>query len=78
MIADAHDDLRPLMFSVAYRMLGSVVEAEDVVQEAFLKMTRSVAEGGTGPDNLDAWATTVTTRPGSRPQPSSASSPSAT
>lgn len=61
MLAEAHDDLRPLMFSVAYRMLGSVAEAEDVVQEAFLKMTRATAEG-TEPDNLDAWATTVTTR----------------
>lgn len=49
------------MFSVAYRMLGSVTEAEDVVQEAFLKMTRAESEG-TEPDNLDAWATTVTTR----------------
>lgn len=49
------------MFSVAYRMLGSVAEAEDVVQEAFLKMTRAESEG-TEPQNLDAWATTVTTR----------------
>ena len=31
---DAHDDLRPLLFSIAYRMLGSVVEAEDMVQES--------------------------------------------
>src|SRR3954454_19357546 len=34
-LAELHDDLRPLMFSIAYRMLGSVAEAEDVVQEAF-------------------------------------------
>ncbi|MFC7485375.1 RNA polymerase sigma-70 factor [Knoellia sp. CPCC 206453] len=60
-IAQSHDELRPLMFSVAYRMLGSVAEAEDVVQEAFLKMTRAATDG-TEPDNLDAWATTVTTR----------------
>lgn len=57
-LATAHDGLRPLMFSIAYRMLGSVAEAEDVVQEAFLRMHRSDEEV----DNLDAYATTVTTR----------------
>ncbi|WP_353354621.1 RNA polymerase sigma factor SigJ [Intrasporangium sp. DVR] len=60
-IAEYHDELRPLMFSIAYRMLGSVAEAEDVVQEALLRMTRAAADG-VEPDNLDAWATTVTTR----------------
>lgn len=58
-LAQAHDELRPLMFSIAYRMLGSVAEAEDVVQEAFLRLHRSSAEGV---DNLEAYATTVTTR----------------
>jgi len=57
-LATAHDGLRPLMFSIAYRMLGSVAEAEDIVQEAFLRMHRSTEEV----DNLDAYATTVTTR----------------
>lgn len=61
LIAQAHDELRPLMFSIAYRMLGSVAEAEDVVQEAFLRMTRAAQEGEE-PANIDAWATTVTTR----------------
>ena len=61
LIAESHDELRPLMFSIAYRMLGSVAEAEDVVQEALLRMTRAAAEGEE-PRNLDAWATTVTTR----------------
>jgi RNA polymerase sigma-70 factor (ECF subfamily) len=55
----SHDQLQPLMFSIAYRMLGSVVEAEDVVQEAFLRLHRSSAEDV---ENLEAYATTVTTR----------------
>ncbi|WP_328531461.1 RNA polymerase sigma-70 factor [Nocardioides sp. NBC_00368] len=60
-LATAHDGLRPLMFSIAYRMLGSVAEAEDIVQEAFMRMHRSTQESGEV-DNLDAYATTVTTR----------------
>ena len=31
------DPHRPLLFSIAYRMLGSVMDAEDVVQEAYLR-----------------------------------------
>ncbi len=36
-----YEHLRPLRTSIAYRMLGSVSEAEDVVQEAFLRFHRS-------------------------------------
>jgi RNA polymerase sigma-70 factor (ECF subfamily) len=40
-----YEDLRPLLFSIAYRMVSSVSEAEDIVQEAFLRIHRAEAEG---------------------------------
>jgi RNA polymerase sigma-70 factor (ECF subfamily) len=39
------DSLRPAAFAIAYRMLGSVAEAEDVVQEALLRLHRALEEG---------------------------------
>ena len=41
----AYQQYRPLMFSIAYRMLGSVTEAEDVLQEAFLRYHRAESPG---------------------------------
>jgi RNA polymerase sigma-70 factor (ECF subfamily) len=40
-----YEDLRPLLFSIAYRMISSVSEAEDIVQEAFLRIHRAETEG---------------------------------
>ncbi len=45
MNADAYEELRPRAFAIAYRMLGSVGEAEDVVQEALLRLHRAEREG---------------------------------
>ena len=42
---ESFEALRPLLFSLAYRMLGSVSEAEDIVQEAFLRQERAVGLG---------------------------------
>jgi len=51
--------LRPQLQSVAYRMLGSVGEAEDAVQEAWLRLSRSDEEAIA---NLGGWLTTVVAR----------------
>jgi RNA polymerase sigma-70 factor, ECF subfamily len=39
--SETYESLRPLAFSIAYRMLGSVTEAEDVVQEGLLRLHRA-------------------------------------
>ena len=52
------EPLRPLLFSLAYRMVGSVGEAEDLVQEAFLRLHRS----GETVESPKAFLTTVVTR----------------
>jgi RNA polymerase sigma-70 factor (ECF subfamily) len=50
-------EMRGLAFAVAYRMLGSVAEAEDVTQEALLRL-----HDASGVENREAFLTTVTTR----------------
>jgi RNA polymerase sigma-70 factor (TIGR02957 family) len=55
------DDLRPSAFAIAYRMLGSVSEAEDVVQEGFLRMHRA-REGGERIESPRAYLSTVVSR----------------
>jgi RNA polymerase sigma-70 factor (ECF subfamily) len=53
------EEYRPHLTAVAHRMLGSHTEAEDAVQEAWLRLSR----GGTaGVDNLGGWLTTVVAR----------------
>jgi RNA polymerase sigma-70 factor, ECF subfamily len=64
--AEAFDELRPLLFAIAYRMLGSVTEAEDIVQEAFLRYHRVVSaeerDGSARPESPKAYLSAVTTR----------------
>jgi RNA polymerase sigma-70 factor, ECF subfamily len=57
----AHEDLRPLMFSIAYRMTGTVGDAEDIVQEAFIRAYRA-EESGTVLESPRAFLATTTTR----------------
>jgi RNA polymerase sigma-70 factor (ECF subfamily) len=59
--AGTFESLRPLLFSIAYRMLGTVSEAEDIVQEAFLRYHRAVASHGE-PASPKAFLSTVVTR----------------
>jgi RNA polymerase sigma-70 factor (ECF subfamily) len=60
-VADAGPfvDLRPILFGVAYRMLGSATDAEDIVQEAYL---RWAAIDGSEVESARAYLTTVVTR----------------
>jgi RNA polymerase sigma-70 factor (ECF subfamily) len=55
----AFDQARPRLLQIAYRMLGSVAEAEDVVQDAWLRW-HGAAQDDIG--NAEAWLVTVTTR----------------
>ena len=55
------DELRPVAFAIAYRMLGSVSEAEDVVQEALLRLHQAL-DGGEQIVSPRAFVATVTTR----------------
>src|SRR5690606_11919106 len=56
-----YTEFRPLLFSIAYRMVGSAVEAEDLVQEAFLRYHREESDGAVI-ESPRAWLSTVTTR----------------
>ena len=56
-----HEELRPLLFSIAYRMVGTASDAEDLVQEAFLRLHREEREGAEIA-SPKAFLTTVVTR----------------
>ena len=58
-LAERFEEKRSHLRAVAYRMLGSVAEADDAVQEAWLRLSRS---GPNGIENLGAWLTTVVAR----------------
>lgn len=58
-MADRFEANRTRLRSVAFRMLGSTTEADDAVQEAWLRFSRA---GDTGVENLGGWLTTVVAR----------------
>jgi RNA polymerase sigma-70 factor (ECF subfamily) len=59
LLTERFTEQRPRLRAVAYRMLGSLSEAEDAVQEAWLRLNRSDAGEI---DNLAGWLTTVVAR----------------
>jgi len=58
-LAEQFEENRAHLRSVAYRMLGSVSEVDDAVQEAWLRLSRAETAGI---DNLGGWLTTVVAR----------------
>jgi RNA polymerase sigma-70 factor (ECF subfamily) len=59
LLADRFEEHRSHLRAVAYRMLGSLSDVDDAVQEAWLRLSRTDA---TGIDNLGGWLTTVVAR----------------
>ena len=58
-LAERFEEHRPHLRAVAYRMLGSLSEADDAVQDAWLRLSRTEASEV---DNLGGWLTTVVAR----------------
>jgi RNA polymerase sigma factor (sigma-70 family) len=61
-LAERFEEHRTHLRAVAYRMLGSLSEVDDAVQEAWLRLSRADAADATGIDNLGGWLTTVVAR----------------
>src|SRR2546421_6912415 len=58
-LAEQFEQHRPHLRAVAYRLLGSLSEAEDAVQDAWLRLSRSDTSGV---ENLGGWLTTIVAR----------------
>jgi RNA polymerase sigma-70 factor (ECF subfamily) len=58
-LAERFEENRPHLRAVAYRMLGSASEADDAVQESWLRLSRA---GTDGVENLGGWLTTIVAR----------------
>ena len=58
-LAASFEENRSRLRGVAYQMLGSLAEADDAVQEAWLRVSRA---GASGVDNFGAWLTTIVAR----------------
>ena len=58
-LADRFEEHRPHLRSIAYRMLGSLAEADDAVQDAWLRVSRA---GADDVENIGGWLTTIVSR----------------
>src|SRR5579862_3881576 len=58
-LTDSFEEHRAHLRAVAYRMLGSLTEADDAVQDAWLRVSRA---GAAGVENLGGWLTTIVAR----------------
>src|SRR5688572_3455916 len=58
-LSEPFETVRPRLFGIAYRMLGSRAEAEDILQEAYLRWHQTDRQAI---ENPEAWLVTTTTR----------------